>query len=123
MRTFLTFLFFIPCQDKLCSAGNTVSIAGSEIFNHDVESGLMEDDKEKLLQDDTIEGEIKNQPFLSLNKTGSLDDACVEVASNANKVVSSGMTYIADVFSSANQTNFAGEFVLDFILNNVMLIL
>ncbi|KAG8493809.1 hypothetical protein CXB51_011079 [Gossypium anomalum] len=96
-------------QDKLCSAGNTVSIVGSEIFNHDVESGLMEDDKEKLLQDDTIEGEIKNQPFMSLNKTGSLDDACVEVASNANKAVSSGMTYIADVYSSANQTNFAGE--------------
>ncbi|KAL1100898.1 hypothetical protein V6Z11_D05G260300 [Gossypium hirsutum] len=96
-------------QDKLCSAGNTVSIVGSDIFNHDVESGLMEDDKEKLLQDDTIEGEIKNQPFMSLNKTGSLDDACVEVASNANKMVSSGMTYIADVYSSANQTNFAGE--------------
>ncbi|KAH1065127.1 hypothetical protein J1N35_030114 [Gossypium stocksii] len=96
-------------QDKLCSAGNTVSIVGSEISNHDVESDLMEDDKEKLLQDDTIEGEIKNQPFMSLNKTGSLDDACVEVASNANKVVSSGMTYIADVYSSANQTNFAGE--------------
>ncbi|KAG4200921.1 hypothetical protein ERO13_A05G244401v2 [Gossypium hirsutum] len=96
-------------QDKLCSAGNTVSIVGSEIFNHDMESGLMEDDKEKLLQDDTIEGEIKNQPFMSLNKTGSLDDACVEVASNANKVVSSAMTYIADVYSSANQTNFAGE--------------
>ncbi|KAB2030766.1 hypothetical protein ES319_D05G255500v1 [Gossypium barbadense] len=96
-------------QDKLCSAGNTVSIVESDIFNHDVESGLMEDDKEKLLQDDTIEGEIKNQPFMSLNKTGSLDDACVEVASNANKMVSSGMTYIADVYSSANQTNFAGE--------------
>ncbi|XP_039024488.1 uncharacterized protein LOC120157447 [Hibiscus syriacus] len=70
---------------------------------------LVEDEKEKQLQDDIIMGEIKNQPFLSLNKTGSLEDALVEVASNPNKVVSTGTTYLADFYFSVNQTTFAGE--------------
>ncbi|KAL4333215.1 hypothetical protein GQ457_07G022340 [Hibiscus cannabinus] len=71
-------------QDKLCSAEITIS--------------LMKDEKEKQFQDDTIMGEIKNQPFLSLNKTCSLDDALVEVASNAKKMI-----------SSVKQTNFSDE--------------
>ncbi|XWS24944.1 hypothetical protein CRYUN_Cryun27aG0028200 [Craigia yunnanensis] len=100
--------------DKLCSAGITVSIARSEICNQDEETSLVEDDKEILIQDDTIEGEIKYRPCLSLNKTGALDDALVEprmveYESNANKVICSEMISLADVCSSANQANFAGE--------------
>ncbi|KAK8642926.1 hypothetical protein V6N13_012250 [Hibiscus sabdariffa] len=71
-------------QDKLCNAEITIN--------------LMKDEKEKQFQDDTIMGEIKNQPFLSLNKTCSLDDALVEVASNAKKAI-----------SSVNQTIFSDE--------------
>ncbi|GMI90794.1 hypothetical protein HRI_002748600 [Hibiscus trionum] len=93
-------------QDKLCSA--------------EITSSLMEDEKEKQLQDDTIMAEIKNQPFLSLNKTGSLDDALVEVESNSNKVVSSGMTYLADFYSSVNQTKFSGETSNELNLENVL---
>ncbi|XP_022772481.1 uncharacterized protein LOC111315162 [Durio zibethinus] len=101
-------------QDKLCSAGLTVCIARSEICNQDEETSLVEDDKEILIQDDTIEGEIKYQPCLSLNKTGALDDALieprmVELESNANKVICSEMTSLADVCSLASQANFAGE--------------
>ncbi|KAK8692145.1 hypothetical protein V6N13_075623 [Hibiscus sabdariffa] len=96
-------------QDKLCSAEITDSITGSEMCNEDAFIFLMEDEKVKWLQNDTIKGEINNLPFLFLNKTGSLDDALVEVANNATRVVSSGMTYLADVYSSVNQINFAGE--------------
>ena len=88
---------------------------------------MVEDDKEILIQDDTIEGEIKYQPCLSLNKTGALDDALVEprmveFESNANKVICSEMTSLADVCSSVSQANFAGEFTYDVIMSHTMFI-
>ncbi|XVE60109.1 hypothetical protein DITRI_Ditri05aG0100800 [Diplodiscus trichospermus] len=101
-------------QDKLCYAGITASISGSAVCNQDEETNLVEDDKEILIQDDTVEGEIKYQPCLSLNKTSALDDdlvelGMVELESNANKVICSEMTTPADVCSSANQAKFSSE--------------
>ncbi|XP_039041694.1 uncharacterized protein LOC120180443 [Hibiscus syriacus] len=46
---------------------------------------------------------------LAPQSQGSLDDALVEVASNATKVVSSGMTYLAEFYTSVNQKKIAGE--------------
>ncbi|XVF37209.1 hypothetical protein REPUB_Repub19eG0127000 [Reevesia pubescens] len=101
-------------QDKLRSAGITVFIAGSEICNQVEQTSLVDDDKEVVIQDDTIVCEIKCPCCPFLNKTCALADALVEPTmvefeSNANKVVYSEMTSLADVCSSASQANPAGE--------------
>ncbi|KAK8677768.1 hypothetical protein V6N13_143291 [Hibiscus sabdariffa] len=56
-----------------------------------------------------VQGKLCNAEITVSITGSSLDDALVEVASNATKVVSSGMTYLADVYSSVNQIKFASE--------------
>ncbi|XP_021283904.1 uncharacterized protein LOC110416280 isoform X2 [Herrania umbratica] len=101
-------------QDKLCNAGISVRIARSEMCNQYEETSLVEDDKEIVIQDDTVEGEVKYQHFPSSNKTGALDEALVEprmveFESNVNNMSCFEMASPADVCSSASQANLAGE--------------
>ncbi|OMO54860.1 hypothetical protein CCACVL1_27514 [Corchorus capsularis] len=100
-------------QDKSCNAGITVSLVRSEMCNEDEETTLV-DDEETLEQDDTIEGETKYEPCMSLNKRDALDKdlaepKMVEVESNANKVICYETTSLAGDFSSASQANLAVE--------------
>ncbi|OMO68122.1 hypothetical protein COLO4_29877 [Corchorus olitorius] len=100
-------------QDKPCNAGITVSLVRSEMSNQDEETTLVEDE-ETLEQDDTIEGETKYEPCMSLNKRDALDkdlaeSKMVEVESNANKVICYEMTSLAGDFSSTSQANLAVE--------------
>ncbi|XP_017981271.1 PREDICTED: uncharacterized protein LOC18592650 isoform X1 [Theobroma cacao] len=101
-------------QDKLCNAGIIVGIARSEMCNQDEETSLVEDDKEIVIQDDTVEGKVKYHHFLSLNKTGALDEVLVEprmveFESNVNNMNCFEMASLADVCSAASQSNLAGE--------------
>lgn len=127
MRTLSDLCFFIPLEDKLCNAGIIVGIARSEMCNQDEETSLVEDDKEIVIQDDTVEGKVKYHHFLSLNKTGALDEVLVEprmveFESNVNNMNCFEMASLADVCSAASQSNLAGEFIFDVIMNHTMFI-
>ena len=94
--------------------GNAHFIRESVLI-YDESTGVVKNDEEIRIHDDTSEGEMKYQSCLSLNGTGATDDSnlveprMVDFESNGSKVVSPEITSLANVFSSSSQANFAGE--------------